>query len=192
MIDILEHVRMSDCKLCSTPVDTCAKLSSDGTPVSDATQYHGLVGALQYLTFTRPNIAYAVQQVCLYMHDPREPHLTLVKRILWYIQGTLDYGLQLHRSSTADLVTYSNVEWLAAPTLVVLHQVTVSSSATTWYFGLQSGSTLSPALVPKPNTAVLPMPSPKLLGHASYLKNFTHLLVELLLFTTTTSVSFIS
>jgi hypothetical protein len=115
MIDILEHVRMSDCKLCSTPVDTCAKLSSDGTPVSDATQYHGLVCALQYLTFTRPNIAYAVQQVCLYMHDPREPHLTLVKRILWYIQGTLDYGLQLHRSSTADLVTYSNVDWAGCP-----------------------------------------------------------------------------
>lgn len=96
MLDILERAGMSDCKPSSTPVDTCAKLSSDGAPVSDATHYRGLAGALQYLTFTRPDIAYAVQQVCLYMHDPREPHLAFVKHILRYIRGTLDHGLQLH------------------------------------------------------------------------------------------------
>jgi hypothetical protein len=61
MIEILERVGMSDCKLCSTPVDTCAKLSSDGTPVSDATQYRDLMGALQYLTFTCMDIAYVIQ-----------------------------------------------------------------------------------------------------------------------------------
>ncbi|GJV97629.1 APETALA1 like protein [Tanacetum coccineum] len=41
-----------------------------------------LAGALQYLTFTWPDISYAVQQVCLYMHDPREPHFSALKRIL--------------------------------------------------------------------------------------------------------------
>nr|GEU40410.1 ribonuclease H-like domain-containing protein [Tanacetum cinerariifolium] len=45
---------------------------------------------LQYLTFTRPDISYAVQQICLYMHDPREPHLAALKRMLRYIRGTLD------------------------------------------------------------------------------------------------------
>jgi hypothetical protein len=40
---------------------------------------------IQYLTFTRPDIAYAVQQICLHMHDPREPHLTAMKRILRYL-----------------------------------------------------------------------------------------------------------
>jgi hypothetical protein len=52
---------MSDCKPCSTPVNTQANVSSDtSTPVSDPTAYHSLVGALQYLTFTRPDI-YVVQ-----------------------------------------------------------------------------------------------------------------------------------
>jgi hypothetical protein len=52
---------MSDCKPCSTSVDTQAKLSSEmGAPVSDLTTYHSLVGALQYLTFTSPDIAYTV------------------------------------------------------------------------------------------------------------------------------------
>ena len=63
---------MTDCKPCSTPVDTQAKLSADlGDPVADPTAYRSLAGALQYLTFTRPDLTYAVQQVCLHMHDPR-------------------------------------------------------------------------------------------------------------------------
>jgi hypothetical protein len=61
-IDILERVGMSDSKPCSTSVDTQAKLSeNDGPPVTSATSYRSLTDALQYLTFSRPNIAYAVQ-----------------------------------------------------------------------------------------------------------------------------------
>jgi hypothetical protein len=69
-----------------------------------------LAGALQYLTITRPDIAYAVQQVCLHMHDPRVPHLTATKRILRYLQGTLDLGLLFCRTSTLDLVVYTNAD----------------------------------------------------------------------------------
>jgi hypothetical protein len=61
-IDILEKAGMSDCKPCSTPVDTQAKLSEDDVPpVADATSYRSLTGALQYLTFSRLDIAYTVQ-----------------------------------------------------------------------------------------------------------------------------------
>jgi hypothetical protein len=49
------------------------------------------------------------------MYDPREPHLTLVKRIIWYIRGTLDYGLQLHCSSSVDLIAYSDIDWAGCP-----------------------------------------------------------------------------
>ena len=76
---------MSACKPCSTPVDTHAKLSGDGAPMDDPTHYHSLAGALQYLTFTHSDISYAVQHVYLFMNDPREPHLNLVKRILRYL-----------------------------------------------------------------------------------------------------------
>jgi hypothetical protein len=73
-------------------------------PICDLTAYRSLDGALRYLTFTRPDIAYAVQQVCLHMHDPREPHLTAAKRILRYLQSTLNHGLLLCHASTSDLV----------------------------------------------------------------------------------------
>ncbi|GKA48175.1 ribonuclease H-like domain-containing protein, partial [Tanacetum coccineum] len=77
-----------------TPIDTKSKMGADGDPVSDLTLYWSLAGSLQYLTFTRPDISYAVQQVCLFMHDPREPHFSALKRILRYVRGTLDYELQ--------------------------------------------------------------------------------------------------
>jgi hypothetical protein len=63
-IDILKRTGMSDCKPCSMHVDTQAKLSEDdGPPVADAMAYRSLTGPLQYLTFSQPHIAYAVQQV---------------------------------------------------------------------------------------------------------------------------------
>jgi hypothetical protein len=42
------------------------------------------------------------------MHDPHEPHLTTAKRIIRYLQGTLDHGLLLHRTSTSELVVYTD------------------------------------------------------------------------------------
>jgi hypothetical protein len=107
---------MADCNPCTTPVNLQAKLADDsGPPVADASQFRSIVGALQYLTFTRPNIAYAVQQICLHMHDPREPHLTAMKRILRYIRGTPDFGLLLRRSSSSDLVVYTDTDWAGCP-----------------------------------------------------------------------------
>jgi hypothetical protein len=68
------------------------------------------VGALQYLTFTRPDLTYVVQQMCLHMHDPRESHLAVLKRLLRYVRGTVDLGLVLHRSSPVELVVPTDAD----------------------------------------------------------------------------------
>lgn len=74
--DILSRAKMENCNPCLMPVDTSSKLpAATGSPVDDPTMFRSLAGALQYLTFTRPDISYAVQQICLFMHDPRAPHL---------------------------------------------------------------------------------------------------------------------
>ena len=104
-LDILERAGITDCNPCSTPVDTQAKLSAAlGDPVADPTAYRSLAGALQYLTFTRPDLTYAVQQICLHMHDLRESHLAALKRLLRYVCGTVDCSLVLHRSPSAEFV----------------------------------------------------------------------------------------
>lgn len=95
-LDLLQQSGMAECHSTSTPVNTRSKLSaSDGARVADPSEYRSLTGAPQYMNFTRPDLAYAVQQVCLFMHDPREPHLTLIKRILRYVKGTVSTGLHL-------------------------------------------------------------------------------------------------
>jgi hypothetical protein len=115
-LDILKRAVIPDCKPCMTPIDLQTKLAGDsGPPVEDASQFRSIAGALQYLTFTRPDIAYTMQQICLRMHDPREPHLTAMKRILRYLQGTPDYGLLLRRSSSSDLVIYTDADWTGCP-----------------------------------------------------------------------------
>ncbi|GJR93324.1 ribonuclease H-like domain-containing protein [Tanacetum coccineum] len=56
-----------------------------------------------------------VQQICLYMHDPREPHFVTLKRILRYVQGTMDFGLQFYASATTSLVGYTDADWAGCP-----------------------------------------------------------------------------
>ncbi|GJY67366.1 ribonuclease H-like domain-containing protein [Tanacetum coccineum] len=114
-MELLERAHMSNCNSTRTPVDTESKLGSDGDPVSDSTLYHSLAGGLQYLTFTRPDISYTMQQICLHMHDPQEPHLAALKQVLRYVRGTLDYGLQLHVSSTSQLNAYTDADWAGCP-----------------------------------------------------------------------------
>jgi hypothetical protein len=66
---LIYRVGLAGCHSSSTPIDTQAKLSdTDGKLVFYATEYRSLAGALQYLTLTRPDISYVVQQICLHMH----------------------------------------------------------------------------------------------------------------------------
>ncbi|PKA55473.1 putative mitochondrial protein [Apostasia shenzhenica] len=114
--NLLDRASMSSCNPARTPIEVTDKLSQTGsTPFSDPSYYRSIVGALQYLTFTRPDIAYVVQQVSLFMHSPQDHHFHAVKRILRYIKGTLDYGLIICPSSLAQLVAYSDGDWASCP-----------------------------------------------------------------------------
>jgi hypothetical protein len=111
ILDLLARAGMMDCQPSCTPADTTVKLTADGDSFSDGTLYRSLTGALQYLTLTRPEISYAVQQACLYMHDPRLPHFNHVKRILRYLKGTLDHCLHINTSTPTTLTAYSDADW---------------------------------------------------------------------------------
>jgi hypothetical protein len=117
---------MAECHPSTTPVDTQAKLSaSDGDLLPDGTEYRSLASALQYLTLTRPDISYTVQQICLHMHAPRMSHLALVKHVLRYVRGTLNFGLHLRASSSTSRTSH-----LAARTRVDPCRATASTMET--------------------------------------------------------------
>ncbi|GJR65082.1 ribonuclease H-like domain-containing protein, partial [Tanacetum coccineum] len=134
-IEILDRAHMVNCNLSQTPVDTKSKLGDDCDPVSDPTLYRSLAGSLQYLTITHPYISYAVHQVCLYTHDPREPYFLALKQILRYVCDTLDHGLSLFSSSTTSLVACSYTNWDGCPTTraeVEYHGVVNAVYETCW------------------------------------------------------------
>ncbi|XP_016673328.1 uncharacterized mitochondrial protein AtMg00810-like [Gossypium hirsutum] len=78
----------------------------DGNALSDLQHYRSIVGSLQYLCHTRPDISYSVNKVAQYMQNPRYSHWVAVKRILRYLRGTLDYGLVL--TSGSNIISWSS------------------------------------------------------------------------------------
>ncbi|WVZ96930.1 LOW QUALITY PROTEIN: hypothetical protein U9M48_042510 [Paspalum notatum var. saurae] len=101
--DLLRKVGMTGCKPVSTLLCTSKKLSvHEGTLLgqNDATQYRSVVGALQYLTLTRPNIAFPINKVCQFLHAPTTVHWAAVKCILRYIKSCTNLGLKICKSSS--------------------------------------------------------------------------------------------
>nr|GEW96283.1 copia protein [Tanacetum cinerariifolium] len=115
--EILEQAHMLNCNPCRTLIDTEKKLKPEGSPITDPSLYRSLAGSLQYLTFTRPDLSYAVQQLCLYMHDLQEPHPNAMKRVLRYLQLILDY------------IYFGLLHHILLPTLMLTGQDTLSCSS---------------------------------------------------------------
>jgi histone deacetylase 1/2 len=86
--ELLDKVGMHGCKSAPTPLSSTEKLSRyDGTRLGpeDSTQYWRIVGTLQYLTLTRPDLCFSVNKVSQFLHAPTTEHWTAVKRILRYV-----------------------------------------------------------------------------------------------------------
>ncbi|KAI5339023.1 hypothetical protein L3X38_018295 [Prunus dulcis] len=111
-VDLLTRFHLTECKPSPTPLPSDTRLSClDGDPLPDPSTYRSMVGGLQYLTLSRPDISFAVNQVCQFMHNPRTSHLQVVKRIFRYIKGTLEQGLIFHQSTDFSLRSFSDADW---------------------------------------------------------------------------------
>lgn len=110
-MDLLSSFKMDGCKPISTPFIVGRKLSkNDENPLPDNSEYRNLVGYLQYLTMTRPDVPYGVNQVSQFLHSPTTSHLEAAKSILRYIKGTIDYGLQFTLSTDFRIHAFSDLD----------------------------------------------------------------------------------
>lgn len=115
ILDLLERVKMTGAKPYSALFVSGSKLSKfDGDLLSDPTEYRHVVGALQYCTITRPEIAYSVNQLCQHMHSPTSAHWTIAKHVLRYLKGSIDHSLS-YAPGSLSLTTYSDVDWAGNP-----------------------------------------------------------------------------
>lgn len=109
--DILQRAGLLESKPASTPSSTTDSLISTGSLCLDPSTYRSLVGALQYLTITRLDLSYAVNQVSQFLHASTIDHFQAVKRILRYVKGTLSYGLDFNCPHSSSLISYSDADW---------------------------------------------------------------------------------
>nr|AAK55460.1 putative gag-pol polyprotein [Oryza sativa Japonica Group]AAP54977.1 retrotransposon protein, putative, Ty1-copia subclass [Oryza sativa Japonica Group] len=113
-MDVLKRVNMSDCKAVNTPLSISEKLSAhEGNPLGpeDSTRYRSLVGALQYLTLTRPDLSFSVNKVCQYLHAATTKHWVAAKRILRYLKHTVKLGLKISKSNSLLVSAFSDADW---------------------------------------------------------------------------------
>ncbi|KAG6466920.1 hypothetical protein ZIOFF_075291 [Zingiber officinale] len=109
---LIEKFGLIDGKKRSTPLDVNTRLRRDeGTCLSDPRPFRTLVGSLIYLTITRSDIAFSVGMVSRYMQEPRKPHFEEAKKILKYVNSTLNLGLLYEKGVEFSLQGFADADF---------------------------------------------------------------------------------
>ncbi|KAB5531523.1 hypothetical protein DKX38_018193 [Salix brachista] len=112
--DLLQKTKMDHAKPCSSPMaSTCRLTSTDGEPFEDVHLFRSVVGSLQYLAFTRPDLAFSVHKVSKFMHKPLDSQSLAVKRILRYLKHSIYTGLLITQCKDHTLQAFSDSDWAA-------------------------------------------------------------------------------
>ena len=108
--DILHQASMSECNPMPTPL--LVRLDEGDSPrFLEPTYYRSLAEKLQYLTITRSYIQYAVNVVCQRMHSPTVADFKLLKRIMIYIKGTMQWSFHIREDKTVQLSAFYDSDW---------------------------------------------------------------------------------
>lgn len=112
ILDLQVKTNMLEAKTVATPMQTSPKLSlKSGTPITNVTEYRMVVGSLQYLAFTSPDISFAVNKLSQFMHCPTDEHWQASKRVLRYLAGTSSHGILLRSNNVLNLHAFSDSDW---------------------------------------------------------------------------------
>jgi hypothetical protein len=110
--NLVKRFGLEKAKHCDTPMSTTLKLSKDASGKSvEQTLYRAMIGSLLYLTASRPDISFSVGVCARYQSDPKESHLSSVKRIIRYVNETSNYGIWYSFDTNDSLVGFSDADW---------------------------------------------------------------------------------
>ena len=93
VLDLLSETEKLGAKPCSSPMAPSVHLTREGELFENLERYRRLVGKLNYLTVTPPDIAHSVSVVSQYMSSPTVDNWTIVEHILCYLKGASGRGI---------------------------------------------------------------------------------------------------
>ena len=103
---------LENAKCVKTPMNTNDKLSKDENHVSiDPTLFTSMIGSLLYLTTSRLDIFFSFGLCARYQANPKESHIVIMKRIIRYVNGIVDYGIWSSKDTNSGLTGYNDVNW---------------------------------------------------------------------------------
>ena len=116
-MDILADTGMLNYKSVDTHMDLNVKLvPGKGEPLRNPRRYRRLVGKLNYLTITQPDISFPVNVVSQFLQSPCDSHWDVAVRILRYVKGTPSQRVLYENRGHTQIIGYSNVDWAGSPT----------------------------------------------------------------------------
>ncbi|KAL5789447.1 hypothetical protein ACOSQ2_004335 [Xanthoceras sorbifolium] len=112
ILDLLTKTQLLNSKLCDTPICSSVKLSLySGKAFADPTLYRSTLGALQYLTYTKSDIAFPVNKLSQFLAAPADIHWQSCKRILRYLKGTAGLGLLFRPARQLYIEAFTDADW---------------------------------------------------------------------------------
>ena len=110
--DLLVKFGLKDSLAVKTPISNSDTVVAKETDKSvDYTHYRAMIGSLLYLTASRPDIMFSTCLCARYQADPKDSHMTAVKRIFRYLKGTPNLGLWYPKGSGFDLTAFSDSDY---------------------------------------------------------------------------------
>ena len=111
MLDLPSKTGKLGVKPCSTPMTPNVQITKEGDLFEDPERYRRLVGKLNYLTVTRPDIAYSVSVLSQYMSSPIVSHWAVVEHILWYLKEAPRRGILYKKHGHTRIECFFDVNW---------------------------------------------------------------------------------
>ncbi|KAK6159148.1 hypothetical protein DH2020_006462 [Rehmannia glutinosa] len=115
ILDLLKKTNMETCNPCATPHCLNQKLHiQDSSLFENPTLYRSTIGALQYLTLTRPDISYIVNKLSQFLQAPTTSHWGACKRVLRYLKGSITHGILFQPSPRLNLESFADADWASS------------------------------------------------------------------------------